>query len=65
MCEAVEKYAKEYAEEYAKEYADRKMLDKQIEMIKNLMESMKWSAEQAMVAMKVSEADKVILLKKL
>ncbi len=65
MCEAVEKYAKEYAEEYAKEYADRKMLDKQKEMIKNLMESMKWSAEQAMEAMKVSEVDKAILLKEL
>lgn len=53
MCETVEKYA------------DRKMLDKQIELIKNLMESMKWSAEQAMSAMKVSEADKAMLLKEL
>lgn len=58
MCEAVEKYAKDYAEEYA----DRKMLDKQEEMIKNLMESMKWSAEQAM---KVSDADRAMLLEKL
>lgn len=32
---------------------------------KNLMESMKWSAEQAMSAMKVSEADKALLLKEL
>ena len=61
MCEAVEKYAKDYAEEYA----DRKMLDKQKEMIKNLMESMKWSAEQAMTAMKVSDADRAMLLEKL
>ena len=61
MCEAVEKYAKDYAEEYA----DRKMLDKQEEMIKNLMESMKWSAEQAMTAMKVSDADRAMLLEKL
>ncbi len=53
MCEAVEKYA------------DRKMLDKQEEMIKNLMESMKWSAEQAMTAMKVSDADRAMLLEKL
>ncbi len=30
-----------------------------------MMDSMKWSAEQAMVAMKVSEADKAMLLKKL
>ena len=53
MCEAVEKYA------------DRKMLDKQIELIKNLMDSMKWSAEQAMTAMKVSDADRAMLLKEL
>ena len=61
MCEAVEKYAKDYAEEYA----DRKMLDKQKEMIKNLMESMKWSAEQAMNVLGVNEHDREILLKKL
>ena len=53
MCEAIEKYA------------DRKALDKQIELIKNLMESMKWSAEQAMTAMQISDTDKTILLKKL
>ncbi len=61
MCEAVEKYAKDYAEEYA----DRKMLDKQKEMIKNLMESMKWSAEQAMTTMKVSDADRALLSEQL
>lgn len=53
MCESVEKYG------------DRRALDKQIEIIKNLMESMKWTAEQAMSAMKISEKDKVIILKKL
>ena len=53
MCEAVEKYAKDYAEEYAKNARQNSLL----ESIKNLMDSMKWSAEQAMVAMKVSEAD--------
>ena len=53
MCEAVEKYG------------DRRALDKQIELIKNLMESMKWSAEQAMVAMQIPDADKALLLQKL
>ena len=57
MCEAVEKYAEKYA--------DRKMLDNKIELIKNLMESMKWSAEQAMAAMKIPDADKDMILKKL
>ena len=53
MCEAVEKYG------------DRRAIDKQIEMIKNLMESMKWTAEQAMSALKISDQDKIILLKRL
>ncbi len=53
MCEAVEKYA------------ENVRLNGLLESIKNLMESMKWSAEQAMAAMKVSEADKAMLLKKL
>lgn len=61
MCEAVEKYAKEYAEEYAKEYADRQMLNKQIEMIKNLMANMKLGAEQAMNVLEISDRDREIL----
>ena len=65
MCEAVEKYAKDYAEEYAKQKAEIVRLNSLLESIKNLMESMKWSAEQAMAAMKVSDADKAMLLKKL
>ena len=69
MCEAVEKYAKDYAEEYAKEYAEEyaenARMSSLLESIKNLMDSMKWSAEQAMAAMKVSEADKEVLLKEL
>ena len=57
MCEAVEKYAEEKAE--------RVRLSNLIENVKNLMESMKWSAEQAMSAMKVSEADRAMVLKEL
>jgi len=69
MCEAVEKYAKDYAKEYAEKYAEQRaenaMLNSLLESVKNLMDSMKWSAEQAMVAMKVSDADQAMLLKKL
>lgn len=61
MCEAVEKYAKEYA----KEYADRQMLNKQIEMIKNLMANMKLGAEQAMNILEISDKDREILRKEL
>ena len=57
MCEAVEKYAEQKAESAR--------LNSLLESIKNLMDSMKWSAEQAMVAMKVSEADKDMILKRL
>jgi len=57
MCEAVEKYAEKYAE--------GKRLDALYEAVKNLMESMKLSAEQAMAAIKVSETDRAILLKRL
>jgi len=61
MCEAVEKYAKSYAGQYA----ENARLNSLLKSIKNLMESMKWSAEQAMAAMKISEADKAMLLKEL
>ena len=53
MCEAVERYG------------DKRALDKQIELIRNLMESMKWTAEQAMSAMKIPDKDKSVLLKRL
>lgn len=57
MCEAVEKYAEQKAE--------RKRVDALCEAVMNLMETMKLSAEQAMSAIKVSENDKEILLKRL
>ena len=53
MCEAVEKYA------------ERKRIDALYEVVKNLMETMKLSAEQAMSAMKISDQDKTVLLKRL
>ncbi len=57
MSEAVEKYGDRRAESAR--------LNNLLENVRNLMESMKWSAEQAMTAMKVSDADKVVLLKRL
>ena len=53
MCEAVEKYA------------DGKRIDALCEAVKNLMETMKWTAEQAMDAMKISETDKKLLVPRL
>ena len=57
MCEAVEKYAARKAE--------TARVDNLLEIVKNLMESMKWTSEQAMIAMQISDRDKSILLKKL
>ena len=57
MSEAVERYAEKYAEKYVE--------NKQLEILKNLMESLKMTAEQAMSAMQLSEQDKAALLKRL
>ena len=57
MCEVVEKYGNRRAESAR--------LNILLENVRNLMESMKWSAEQAMTAMKVSEADRDMFLKEL
>lgn len=51
--------------EAVERYADGKRLDALYESVKNLMESMKWNAEQAMTALKISDKDKVILLERL
>lgn len=36
-----------------------------LEIVRNLMKSMKWTSEKAMIAMQISDKDKGILLKKL
>lgn len=36
-----------------------------LEIVKNLMKSIKWTSEQAMVVMQILDKDKGILLKKL
>ncbi|MCM1124705.1 MAG: PD-(D/E)XK nuclease family transposase [Eubacterium sp.] len=43
--------------------AEKRVLDEKANLIKNLMETMKWTAEQAMEAMKISETDKKLLVK--
>lgn len=45
--------------------AEKRVLDEKASLIKNLMETMKWTAEQAMEAMKISETDKKLLVSKL
>ena len=41
--------------------AEKRVLEEKANLIKNLMETMKWTAEQAMEAMKISETDKKLL----
>lgn len=51
-------------EELAEKRADEKVLDEKAKLVKNLMETMKLTAEQAMEAMKISETDKELLTTK-
>ena len=52
-----------FKEEIAEE--EKKVRQTLLGAINNLMTNMKWTAEQAMTAMKVSEADRDMLLKEL
>ena len=61
MCEAVRKYA----EEYAKEYAEERVVDNKVEIIKNLMEDMRFTLEQALKATGVTGEEKEKVIKKL
>ena len=45
--------------------AEKRVLYEKASLIKNLMETMKWTAELAMVAMKISETDKNLLVPRL
>lgn len=46
------------------ERIDRERIETLFNVINNLMETMKMSAEQAMTALKISDADKVVLAKR-
>ncbi len=61
MCEAVVAYGNQRAEEAAEE----KRLDTLLDSVKNLMQSMKWTADQAMAALKISQDDRIILARRL
>lgn len=50
--------------EAMKERIDKVRIDNSFELIKNLMESMKMNAEQAMTVLKISDADRAVLTKR-
>lgn len=54
MCEALRELMKEDFEKQERETKQETL----VETIKNLMDTMKWTAEQAMTAMKIPDADK-------
>lgn len=56
MCKVVDELAERRAEE--------RRIDTMFVVVKNLMESMQWTVEQAMDAVRVSDDDRVILLKR-
>lgn len=55
----------ELAEKRANERAEETRIKTLFDSIKNLMEIMGWTAEQAMEAMKISETDEELLIPKL
>ena len=62
MCEALRELMKDEIEREIEEQKQQAVLETErkisIELIKNLMDSMKWTAEQAMEAMKVPLKDR-------
>lgn len=65
MCEAVAAYVNQKAEEIAEEKAEEKRIDTLLDSVKNLMQSMKLTADQAMAALKISQDDRIVLAKRL
>lgn len=61
MCEAVEKYAKEYAEEYAKDYVVRERVCN----VRNLMDSLKFTLDQALDALKIQGTERKLIIDQL
>ena len=60
MCQVFE----ELAEKRSEEAREETRIETLFSAIKNLMKSMKWTAEQAMVAMDISEKDQKLLMAK-
>lgn len=65
MCDALRELMKDDFEKRELETRQETKQETLLETIKNLMETMKWTAEQAMAAMKIPEADKSKYIAKL
>ena len=58
MCEALRELMKEDFEKQEWEVRQETKQETLLEAIRNLMDSMKWTADQAMTAMKILDADR-------
>lgn len=69
MCESFEKLANKYAEQMAEQVADKRANERQIktrsEDVISLMDSMKWTLEQALNALKIQGKERAIIAKQL
>lgn len=65
MCEALRELMKEDFEKQEQETRQETKQETLLETIKNLMDTMKWTAEQAMTAMKIPDADRSKFIAKL
>ncbi len=61
MCQIFEDLAEKRANERAEEVREETRIETLFNLIKSLMNSMKWTAEQVMTAMNVSENDQMLL----
>jgi NACalpha-BTF3-like transcription factor len=57
MCQVIE--------ELADKRAETKRIDTSLDLVKNLMDSMNWTAEKAMKALKITEGDRAEILKRM
>ena len=65
MCESVQKYAEEYAEKYGDEREKKGALSAKTVSVRNLMENMKFTLEQALNALGIQGEERTAILKQL
>jgi predicted transposase/invertase (TIGR01784 family) len=65
VCEKVREYAEKYAEKYAEEYAEEYATKRDFERVKNLMNNMKLTLEQALDALGIAGQERATFVQQL
>lgn len=65
MCESFEKLANKYADQVADKRADERQIKTRSDDVISLMDSMKWTLEQALNALKIQGKERAIIAKQL